>query len=141
MHHSRDKGAGDEENLSAFARRSQKNLKNILLIVATSLSNYWARLLGIVVIVLAGICFAASWQACTELPQASHSTAYMTTVAGGVSDTNANPDDLATTHPFEAFGIVSASVLLLEGDELLLVASYRTAKLICIYSMALERPG
>jgi hypothetical protein len=106
------------------------------------LSNYRARLLGIVVIALASICFAASWNACTEKPQASHRAAYLTTIAGGVSNTNANPEDLTTPNPFEVFGIVSALVPRLEGDELLLVAYYSgTAKLFSIYPIASERPG
>jgi hypothetical protein len=107
--------------------------------IMTSIKNYWAWLLVIMVIVLAGIALVASWQAHTEPLQASYSTALLAVAGSGDSG---NDDDPTNPDQLELFGIVSVSVLLLGGCVLSLAFCEGPAKLSS-YSccLALERPG
>jgi hypothetical protein len=112
--------------------------------------NYWARLLAVVLLILAGASPLASWQAHTEPLQVSPSTV-VSAVAGSpesgfssvisTSEAAVEQEDTDPTDLGLMFGVVCISVLILRSAGLLSAFYEGPAKLSSNCFSVLEQPG
>ena len=114
----------------------------------TTFIKYWARLLAVVLLVLAAASPLAVWQTYTEPLQASHSTVVSGVGGSGESDfssvistSEASEEDTDPTELGLVFGVVCISVLMSRSAGLLSAFHDVSAKLSLNCCLALEQPG